>query len=42
MNVPAKFEVRIALPIPELMVGSQKFGAVPTAGYAHAQSMPPK
>jgi len=26
MNVPTKFEVRIALPVPEIIGGTQKFG----------------
>jgi len=34
MNVPTKFEVRIALPVPEIIGGTHKIWAVP--GYAHA------
>ena len=38
MNVPTKFEVRIALPVPEITGGTQKIWAVP--GYAHAPFSP--
>jgi len=34
MNVPTKFEVCIALPVPEIIGGIPKIWAVP--GYAHA------
>ena len=34
MNVPTKFEVRIALPVAEIIGGTPKNWAVP--GYAHA------
>ena len=38
MNVPSKFEIRIALPVPEITGGTQKICAVP--GYAHAPFSP--
>jgi len=34
MNLPTKFEVRVALPMPEIIGGTLKNWAVP--GYAHA------
>jgi len=34
VNIPAKFEVRIALPVPEIIGGTQKIRAVPVYGYA--------
>jgi len=33
VNIPAKFEVRIVIPVPEIIRGIQKISAVP--GYAH-------
>jgi len=39
MNVPAKIQVSVALPVPKLIGGSQKIGAVP--GYAHTLYPPP-
>jgi len=39
VNVLAKFEVRIAIPVPEIIGGTQKNCAVP--GYAHAPFLDP-
>ena len=38
VNVPAKVKVRIALPVPEIIGGTQKMWAVPA--YAHAPFSP--
>jgi len=38
MNKPTKFEVRIALPVPEIIGGTSRNWAVP--GYAHAPFSP--
>ena len=40
MNVPIKFEVRIALPVPEITGVSNKFRAV--SGYVYTPYPPPK
>ena len=38
VNIPAKFKVRIALSLPEIIGGTQKIWAVPV--YAHAPVSP--